>query len=215
MGQAAKEAGRTLGEDWLATQLHELKHEGPTAVLAQLRTLVAAHPDVEVLRENLAYLQKREAQMQYPTFQAAGWPIGSGSVESANKVVVEARLKGSGMHWQRHNVNPMLVLRNAVGNERWPEIWTGSWTQRQQRRSLRREQRSQQRLMGACWMLAALLVRTHPVVRSPASASTTTTAAAPRQAPASRSGSGYSWRKPFLRRPPSSSAVPGGLRAKK
>jgi hypothetical protein len=35
--------------------------------------------------------------MQYPMYQEAGWPIGSGSVESANKVVVEARLKGAGM----------------------------------------------------------------------------------------------------------------------
>ena len=35
--------------------------------------------------------------MQSPTYQAAGWPIGSGSVESANKLVVEARLKGAGM----------------------------------------------------------------------------------------------------------------------
>src|SRR5436305_1520069 len=52
--------------------------------------------------------------MQYPTYQQAGWPIGSGSVESANKVVVEARLKGAGMRWQRHNVNRMLALRPAA-----------------------------------------------------------------------------------------------------
>ena len=36
-------------------------------------------------------MQKREAHMQYPTYQATGWPIGSGNVESANKGVVEAR----------------------------------------------------------------------------------------------------------------------------
>jgi hypothetical protein len=44
---------------------------------------------------------------QSPTSQEAGWPIGSGSVESANKLVVEARLKGAGMRWERQNVNPM------------------------------------------------------------------------------------------------------------
>ena len=47
--------------------------------------------------EALTYLDKRVALMQYPTFTTAGWPIGSGSVESANKLVVEARLKGAGM----------------------------------------------------------------------------------------------------------------------
>jgi hypothetical protein len=49
------------------------------------------------MQEKLAYLHKREAHMHYPSYQEAGWPIGSGSVESANKLVVEARLKGAGM----------------------------------------------------------------------------------------------------------------------
>jgi len=96
VAQAAKEAGSALADDWLSKQLHELKHQGPSQVLAQVRALVARHPEVKVLRDQLAYLQKREAQMQYPAFQAAGWPIGSGSVESANKVIVEARRVWSG-----------------------------------------------------------------------------------------------------------------------
>jgi endogenous inhibitor of DNA gyrase (YacG/DUF329 family) len=61
--------------------------------------------------------------MQYPAFRDQGWPIGSGMVESANKNVVEARLKGSGMHWERSHVNPLLALRAAICNERWQEIW--------------------------------------------------------------------------------------------
>lgn len=56
--------------------------------------------------EALAYLDKRVGQMQYPTYQAAGGPSGSGIVESANKLVVEVRLKGAGMHWARPTVNP-------------------------------------------------------------------------------------------------------------
>jgi hypothetical protein len=43
--------------------------------------------------------------MAYPVFQAAGWPIGSGMVESANKLVVEDRLKGAGMIWLRSSPN--------------------------------------------------------------------------------------------------------------
>src|SRR5205807_5247625 len=81
---------------WLEGVLHRLKHQGPQRVLRHLRWLAARSPSPTV-QANLAYLQKREAHMQYPTYQAAGWPIGSGSVESANKVVVEARLKGTGM----------------------------------------------------------------------------------------------------------------------
>jgi len=71
----------------------------------------------------LAYLEKLEAQMRYPVFQDQGWPIGSGAVESGNKLVVEARLKGGGMHWARPHVNPMLGLRNIVCSDRWAEEW--------------------------------------------------------------------------------------------
>lgn len=43
-------------------------------------------------------------------------------MESANKLVVERRLKGSGMHWARAHVNPM-VLRAMACSDRWPEAW--------------------------------------------------------------------------------------------
>ena len=73
--------------------------------------------------KQLAYLEKREVQLQYPVFEAEGWPLGSGMVESANKLVVEARLKGAGMHWAPEHVDPMVALRNAVCTDRWDEVW--------------------------------------------------------------------------------------------
>ena len=111
------------GKEWLSKRCHQLKHEGPALVLEQLRSLQQVHPTNQVLATNLSYLEKREAHMQYPRFQEEGWPIGSGVVESANKLVVEARLKGGGMHWERSHVNPMLSLRNVVCNDRWAQAW--------------------------------------------------------------------------------------------
>lgn len=110
-------------QGWLEPRLHQLKHDGPGALLAELRDLHQQQPGHEVLAENLAYLEKREGQMHYPEYQAQGWPIGSGAVESANKVVVEARLKGAGKHWAREHVNPMVALRTMVCNDRWEEGW--------------------------------------------------------------------------------------------
>jgi hypothetical protein len=167
MGQAAINAGSALADEWLAEQLHALKHEGPSQVLADLRVLKAQHPDVEALSDNLAYLEKREAQMQYPTFQAAGWPIGSGCVESANKVVVEARLKGAGMHWERDNVNPMLVLRNAVCNDRWDETWKAITRQRQHSRQKLREEHTQARGEQALARFLKLLLWCRPPTPRP------------------------------------------------
>lgn len=142
-------------KQWLAQQLHQLKHEGPGPVLAELQKLQTEHPEVEVLAENLAYLQKREPHMQYPTYQAQGLPIGSGSVESANKVVVEARLKGAGMHWSPLNVNPMLALRNLVCNDRWEQEWPQIAAQLRQEAAQRRRASKEKRR-------AAKLVHTQP-----------------------------------------------------
>jgi hypothetical protein len=120
---------------WLKDRLHKLKHEGPDELLLEFRALQQRHPDSKAISGNLAYLEKRKLQMQYPRFQAQGWPIGSGIVESGNKLVVEARLKGAGMHcrlapacsrherWAERHVNPMLALRNIICSDRWKEEW--------------------------------------------------------------------------------------------
>jgi len=123
VGQALFGEGTAACHQWIEPRLHQLKHDGPAAILAEFRQLQTQHPQISLLQENLAYLEKRVTQMQYPSFQEQGWPIGSGCVESANKLVVEARLKGAGMHWQRENVDPMLALRNLVCSDRWTEDW--------------------------------------------------------------------------------------------
>ena len=81
-GYVAKIGQATWGADtpelagWLQTQLHALKHAGPAAVLPTLRDMVAEHPQAQALElpQALAYLEKRQAQMDYPAFQAQGWP---------------------------------------------------------------------------------------------------------------------------------------------
>jgi hypothetical protein len=148
IGQATFGAESPEGADWFKAQLHELKHQGPEAVLAELHDMVVEHPQAEALAltKAWAYLEKRKPQLQYPTFQAQGWPIGSGATESGNKLVVEARLKGAGMHWARTHVDPMLALRNVVCNDRWEEAWPQmvgylrrqAATRRAERRSHRR-----------------------------------------------------------------------------
>jgi hypothetical protein len=146
VGQVLLGEGTSESSQWIGERLHGLKHHGPAAILEELRSLQQQHPASEILVENLAYLEKREAQMHYPQFQAQGWPIGSGMVESGNKLVVEARLKGAGMHWERGNVNAMLGLRNIVCSDRWTEEWplianqlrAQVWERRKQLRHKRR-----------------------------------------------------------------------------
>lgn len=216
IGQAVQAAGGRLPGKWLEGVLHWLKQQGPTRVLEHLAWLVQHYPS-PTIQEKLTYLQKREAHMQYPTYQAAGWPIGSGasgSGESANKLVVEARLKGAGMRWGRQNVNPMLALRNAVCNRRWHETWTTARAQRHAVRTQRRHAQSQQRLDSVCWFLVFWGVRVYRLSHPSGAAATATTAQALAEHPTPRPGSGYSWRTPFLRRLPSTPMAPVEASAK-
>lgn len=149
IGQAVYGQDTPEARAWFQEQIAQLKTQGPHPVLATLRALCNAHPHIDTLPQRLAYLEKRVEQMDYPAYQAAGWPIGSGCVESANKLVVEDRLKGSGMHWAQQHVNPMLALRNIVCNDRWDEAWPQialalrgqAWQRRLQRQQARRADR--------------------------------------------------------------------------
>jgi hypothetical protein len=140
-----RSAGTPLPESWLDEQLHELKHQGPQKVLEEIHRLLHDHPQVQDLKKKVTYLQKREKLMNYPLFQQHGWPIGSGCVESANKCVVQKRLNGPGMHWDPHNVNPMLALRTGICNERWDETYQQAFRQRLLTRKKKRFARQKNR----------------------------------------------------------------------
>ena len=71
--------------------------------------------------------------------------MGSGSVESANKLGVQARLKGAGMPWKRENVNPMLCLRNARGSQRGEDAWRERRAALRDAQTQHRSERLQQR----------------------------------------------------------------------
>jgi hypothetical protein len=158
IGEAVRAAGFSLLKTWLNGVLHRLKHEGPERVLLHLAQLSQRCPSPESKR-SWQYLLRRHDQIQYQPFQAAGWPIGSGMVESANTLVVEARLKGAGMHWKRENVNAMLVLRNAVCNDRWDETWATAQRESQQQLAHVRAQHAQKRRDRAATFLLQEAVR--------------------------------------------------------
>lgn len=185
---------------WLDQHLHELKHGDPDAVLAALRAL----PAVTVVGpegprcprdEALGYLSKRRAQIAYASFQAAGYPLGSGVVESANQLVVEARLKGSGMHWARANVNPLLALRSALCSERWDEAWGVLQAEQQRQAAERRAQR--------CTAKRAAKSAPTPPAPEAAPAEQQRRRVARLSLGRRRNGrptADHPWRKPFLRR---------------
>lgn len=137
-----RDGGGHLPAKWVDGVLHRLKHEGPERVLRHLSRLAERYPQIQ---EHVTYLQKRHDLMDYPRYQQHGWPIGSGSAESGHKLVMQARLKGPGMHWRPEHVNPMLAVRLALLNDRWAESWQQQHRLRQRQQHLKRQARQQQR----------------------------------------------------------------------
>lgn len=75
-------------------------------------------------REDVAaYFQTHQARMAYAQFQAQGFPIGSGSVESEVKQF-KHRLDGPGMVWSRPGAEHMILLRAAVLDGSFDARWS-------------------------------------------------------------------------------------------
>lgn len=120
--------GTAEAREWLGTQCSRLKRGEIDAVITAVKALPARTTETRaVCRREAAYLIKRHEQLHYDRFIQAGYPIGSGTVESANKLVVEARLKGSGMHWKRESVSPMVSLRAVTCSGTWDQAWGPIW----------------------------------------------------------------------------------------
>ena len=105
-----------------------MKAQGGDGILAVLEQLEVPPRQTAVrdkLAETVNYLKNNRHRMDYPTYQANGWLIGSGSVESACKTVVNQRLKLAGMRWGEDGTDQMCHLRALLRSE--PGQWDAFW----------------------------------------------------------------------------------------
>jgi hypothetical protein len=107
-----------------------LRDEGGDVLIATLENwewpvrngLPAARAEV------LSYFRNQVHRMDYPSYEANGWYIGSGAVESACKTVVGQRLKGSGMRWSEAGSHALCHVRALYRSEhsQWIDFWRRS-----------------------------------------------------------------------------------------
>ena len=81
------------------------------------------HPR-RVLANNVGYFQAHRQHMDYPTYRARGWPIGSGVTEAAVKLF-NKRVKGTEQFWNLPGVEAILSLRALwlSQDDRWSRYW--------------------------------------------------------------------------------------------
>jgi hypothetical protein len=104
-----------------------LREEGGAAMIAVLEQWEwPSRPGLAAVREDvLSYFRNQVRRMDYPTYEANGWFIGSGAVESACKTVVGQRLKGAGMRWSESGGHAVCHVRALYRSERgqWDAFW--------------------------------------------------------------------------------------------
>ena len=113
---------------WRTTQLDRLATDGVDHIIASLRFLGAHQRTVAkrtAVTDLTRYLTTNRERMQYQTFRAAGYAIGSGAVESAVSHVVQQRMKRVGMRWRAAGADAMLALRSIYRSTgAWDRFWT-------------------------------------------------------------------------------------------
>jgi hypothetical protein len=92
-------------------------------LIEQTRQECAGQPNETKVDEALHYFVSNVSRMQYGTFRAAGYFIGSGVVEAGCKTVIGARCKQSGMFWSESGAENILALRCIHSSRRLDEFW--------------------------------------------------------------------------------------------
>ena len=99
---------------WVEARKEELWEGEVEAVLTALKAGEAT--------SEIHYFETNRHRMRYAEFRARGYPIGSGTVESACKRVIGAQLKQAGMRWTRAGAQAVLSLRAQLLSGRWDAI---------------------------------------------------------------------------------------------
>jgi len=110
-------------ERWVAARLDELWAGQADKVLNALEALDLAASDDDELRQMPGYFRNHQARMRYHQYRVAGYPIGSGTVESAINIVVHHRLKRQGRGWTRNNGQAMLAALSELHSDRFEWAW--------------------------------------------------------------------------------------------
>lgn len=111
----SQEAERT---QWAETQLTALWQSRTNEVIARLEPLAIG---CTAAREALSYFTTNQARMDSQRYRQQGLQVGSGTIESACKHLIQARLKQAGMRWCLPNARSLGKLRTRHKSGRWDE----------------------------------------------------------------------------------------------
>ncbi len=114
--------------EWAEEQLDRLKKSELKLVFEELEFLNKIHKEREIIDKITTlknYLEKNKTRIDYKEYLENGLMIGSGVVESSNKVVVTKRMKQGGMHWSENGAQALMSIRSLYcsSETQWKQFW--------------------------------------------------------------------------------------------
>lgn len=127
VAKAAFGEGTLPARQWAEKQIDLLWHGRVKEVVSALHRLDWEHMVcLEDIRQSPAYFESRQSKMDYAQFRQAGYPIGSGTVESGINTVVHHRMKRQGRGWKRENAQAMLAALSEFHSGRFQTAWNSN-----------------------------------------------------------------------------------------
>lgn len=124
VAKAAFGEGSQPTQQWVEKQAEFLWHGRIHEVVNALQTLDWSQiVCVDEVRQSPAYFESRQSKMDYALFRQAGYPIGSGTVESGINTVVHHRMKRQGRGWNRKQAQAMLAALSEFHSGRFQVTW--------------------------------------------------------------------------------------------
>jgi hypothetical protein len=129
--KASKEAFKRpeQASQWLQKACHTLKEMegGAVLVLIQMKEFLnrkITDDKKEMIQSSITYFTNHLHQMNYCKYLQNNWPIGSGVIEAACKVIIKQRLCNSGMKWTDKGARTVLALRCFNKSDgMWEQFW--------------------------------------------------------------------------------------------
>jgi hypothetical protein len=109
-------------KDWLALCEKLLLNNEAAEVELMIKSIDCQADTKKKQDQLLTYLQNNKDRINYKDYLEQGLFIGSGAMESANREVVQKRMKLSGQRWTLEGAQQVANLRVTFKNRHWDKL---------------------------------------------------------------------------------------------
>lgn len=107
---------------WIENAKELLLNDDLKELVIQIQNTDCQGDSLDKKNALLTYLDNNAHRMSYKTFLEKGYLIGSGAIESAQRTVVQQRMKRSGQRWTLKGGQQVLNLRTKNLSDRWCDV---------------------------------------------------------------------------------------------